>query len=175
MRLLSKLILISLLLVFSVVPVRAHGDQETITAESGEYLPEIRYDLTDISVYGSTTIDFLLKNKDSEDVDFDSVWVKIEKDGELLFAGPLSKRQIGPTSITYSLPQEGEYLISARFQNNEDSLAEASFPLVVDSLPQEKPFLTPDKIAIAEGILIVILIGVLAAILVPKKTKKAKE
>lgn len=115
-----------------VQPVFAHGTEVSFEKEIGDYLVDIGYDPEKPEVGLSERFDFgLTDNKTKVAVSFSDVWVRIEKEKNTVFAGGIHNPKFGKAGLIYTFPELGEYSISVRFQNNEETIIEASFPLKV--------------------------------------------
>ncbi len=127
------------------VPARgvfAHGDGVSFEKEVGNYLVDIGYEPEKPEVGTPVRLDFELSDKTSgATAAFSSVWVRIEKDKSTVFASGIHHPEFGKTGLLYTFGEPGTYTISARFQNNEDTIAETSFSLTVSesSSPGGKP------------------------------------
>lgn len=149
--------------------VLAHGVLQTLNKTDDKYSIDVTYDSLDININGTTPFNFYLKDaRSKQDIPFSSVFVRITQGGALLFAGPVSPRSFGPPSITYMFPKEGQYEISARFQKDDETITEASFPLAVEAFEKKKSDL-PVKIAVGTTALI---LGTLIGFFIPKPHKK---
>lgn len=126
---------ISLAVFLPLVFVSAHGTGESLEKAVGDYVIDVGYD-TQVPQGGVPVhFDFQLFsniNQTREAVLFTNVWVRVMEDKNLLFAGWLAKPTFGLTGITYSFSKEGVYELTARFQNGDATLAEASFPFPVE-------------------------------------------
>lgn len=130
----NKLFLL-LLFVF-VVPLYAfaHGDEASFEKTVGEYLVDIGYSVPTPSEGESVLFDFKLQKADTEEsVPFDDVWVKIESDDSkaVVLATGIHNAEFGGPRLSYVFPHEGTYTISARYENKDGSITEASLPMTV--------------------------------------------
>jgi hypothetical protein len=118
--------------------VLAHGDGASFEAEAGDYLVDIGYDPAEPVGGNRMLFDFGLL-AGGEPAAFDRLWVRLEHNGELVLAGPISRMPLGPTTLTVRMPEQaGQLTVHARFERGSETLAEASFPLSVAAAPQVK-------------------------------------
>lgn len=85
-----------------------------------------------ITALDPARLDFDIVGETGESIAYTDIWVRIEQEGQLVFAGPVQPSVFGPTGFTLTFPLEGVYTVGARFQNGETELAEASFAVTVD-------------------------------------------
>ncbi len=78
-----------------------------------------------------TRLDFEIWTSEGKPMDFTDMWVRIEKERSMIFAGPIMRARFGMTGFTTVFPFEGSYDILVRFQNGETVLGETSFKLPV--------------------------------------------
>lgn len=137
-----RLGLYALAVFFFVLPwgAQAHSLGSFYEEIVGLYLVDIGYDPPE--PMGGSRLLFDLNLFEAGDktapVPFESVWVRIEHEGELLLAGPIAKMPLGPTTLIVRVPErEGELVVHARFEGGNEPLAEVSFPIVVVPPPKE--------------------------------------
>lgn len=111
--------------------VSAHGSGESFELESEGYLMDIGYSVEEFTDDSSVILSFELKNKEGSAVEFTDVWVRIIEDTSTVFATGVHNADLGGALMTYKFPSSGDYKLSARFQNNGESLVEGVFPLTV--------------------------------------------
>ncbi len=121
--------------IFFPAITNAHTSGASIEKVVGNYLldvgftPEFLFEDTqirfDFSVYDNTT---------KQEISFSEVWVRIEKEGKLLFAGGLNKARFGATGLAYNFSEGGNYKVSARFSGATSTIAEAEFDLPVTEI-----------------------------------------
>jgi hypothetical protein len=122
-----------LILVIPVAFALAHGTGESFEAESNGYLVDVGYSVSEFNADSSVVFDFGLKNEDGEDAKFSDVWVRVVRGDATVFAGGVHNARFGGATMTYTFPSAGEYELSVRFQEDGKSIAESSFPLVVEA------------------------------------------
>jgi len=133
---LKKIFLVFILLIcfiFSVTITSSHGTEASLEKEVGKYIVDIGYKPEEIKEKETEVFDFNLIDKTSkEEIVFTKVWVRISNNNESAFAGGLAKSSLAKTTLSLQFPESGEYEFSVRFQNEEETLAEASFPISVE-------------------------------------------
>ncbi|PIR82859.1 hypothetical protein COU20_00045 [Candidatus Kaiserbacteria bacterium CG10_big_fil_rev_8_21_14_0_10_59_10] len=112
----------------------AHALGASFEKESGPYLIDIGYAPEEFSADRTALFEFEL-TEDGAPVPFDDVWVRITREEKTVFAGGIHNARFGGARMTYLFPKSGSYELSVRYERGLESVAEASFPLVV--LPAE--------------------------------------
>lgn len=116
---------------------RAHGDGLSYEAETGGYFVDIGYD--EAVAVEPVTFDLGVFDAKSRDrVDFDYAWVRIDRAGEVVFAGPVSSMEFGKPGFTTTFPEAGEHVASVKFVDAGKTLVEASFPFQVRAAQEER-------------------------------------
>jgi hypothetical protein len=130
-----KGIILSLVLLLTFVSkVSAHGDGASLEKDVDGYLVDVGYDPDTLVSQEVVVLDFsLIESESQTPVEFSDVWVKISSADEVVFATSINKARIGLTTLTYAFPDEGEYVLSARYQSGNDTLVETEFPLRVSA------------------------------------------
>jgi hypothetical protein len=129
---------IALSIIFSLpFFVLGHGEGESLESEVDGYFIDIGFNTSEIIAGSSVVFEFDI-SKEEESVDFDDVWVRISEGNKTIFASGIYNTEFGGARMTYSFPSEGSYEFSARFQNADQSVAEASFQIEVLPNPNEK-------------------------------------
>lgn len=158
------------LLIFPIV-LYAHGTGASLEKQIGAYTVDVGYSPPLIEVDDPVRFDFnLIKSDDRADVAFTDIWVRIEERNSVVFAGGIHKARLGETGMSYVFPGEGEYTLFVRFQNEGDSLAETSFPLIVEKgvgFGEEGFSLSPQLFI---GVIGGLIIGLLPSLLKRKTT-----
>lgn len=127
-----KVFLLVFLLSFPFV-ASAHGDTPSFQLEVGSYLIDIGYSTETPSTKDAVLFDFGITTS-GEEVAFSDVWVKIEDEKKaVVLATGVYNAEFGGPRLSYVFPEAGTYTLFARFENEDGSLAEASFPLTVNS------------------------------------------
>lgn len=161
----------------------AHGDGESYEETKGNYLIDIGYE-KNIMAQQPASFDFnILNAQTQEEIPFTSVWVQVIKDDKTLFATGLYKQDIGATTLLYTFPMEGTYEISARFQNDDTTLAESKFPVTItgnsasaiqQTPPPNEGGLTGLTPLIATGIMGVTVGAIITKLYAVKSNRKTK-
>lgn len=126
---LTAVIILSIVLPFVVV---AHGTGASHEEVVDGYVIDIGYDPAVVEAGTQARFDFnILNDATKEVVPFTDIWLRITKDNTTYFAGGVHKARIGLTGVSYIFPEEGEYEISVRYQNEGEAITEISFPLPV--------------------------------------------
>lgn len=165
----------TLLIVFLGISVgglqaHAHGSSFSYEETKEGYLIDIGYDEF-IAADESVRFDFMVYPEDLTTIEgevFTDVWVTITQDNKIFFAGGIEKPVFGATGFTYIFPEEGEYTLSARFQNDGESLVQTEFPLtIIPPLEQENelPVWVFPLITGVAGL----VVGMGAGLLLPRK------
>lgn len=95
---------------------------------------------------------------------FTDVWVRISQDRTLFFSGGINKPVFGATGFTYVFPKEGSYELTARFQNESDTVVETTFTLEVLPATSEETAVNPLLVAVAA-----VAFGVVFGYFIPRK------
>jgi len=132
----SKVLIVFLLGGFSMVlgqSAWAHGEGASYEEEKGEYFIDIGYAPEEPLSGVPVRIDFALTAAESgEEVLFTDVWVRIHQERETFFASGIHKPHIGETGLVFTFPEAGDYEISVRYQNDNDSIVDTTFVLPVE-------------------------------------------
>lgn len=148
--------------VFFLFPksVLMHGAGASFEKEINNYIVDIGYDPEKPEVGESVKFDFDLLNKISGSaVSFSSVWVRIEKEGNTVFATGIHSPKFGKTGLLYSFPEGGLYDISTRFENNGEKITETSFPISIENSFEDKSFPVMPLVWGALGLVIGVFFG----------------
>lgn len=158
------------LLIASVV--FAHGTGVSYEENKDGYKIDIGHDEF-IAALESTRFDFVVYPENIKDVEgeiFTDVWVTFTKDKKLFFAGGVHKPVFGSTGFTYVFPEQGTYIVSARYQNDGETVVQTEFPLeIIAPLEVKKepnPFILFGLLTLAG-----LLIGVAIGLFIPRKNK----
>ena len=127
-----KTLLLVLVLLFPF-GASAHGDTPSFETEVGSYLVDIGYSTENPTTEEALLFDFSITNSGKE-VLFSDVWVRIEDENKaVVLATGVHNAAFGGPRLSYVFPKEGTYTIFTRFENQDSSIAEASFPLTISS------------------------------------------
>lgn len=121
------------LLVLLPVFAYAHDGGRSLERQIGNYLIDIGYTTEEIVAGKSVYFDFKLYEKKPapKSTDYTQVWVRIEKNGETVFASGIANMNLGTVGMVYTFADGGEYTISVRYEKRETVLVETEFPLEV--------------------------------------------
>ena len=112
--------------------VWAHGAGKSFEKTVGEYTVEMEYEALELQADESVRLSFAIAKKDAAaSVEFTDAWVRITQGTEAVFAGDIHNPEFGKVGATVVFPEGGDYEVSVRFQNKDQTLAEASFPVTV--------------------------------------------
>jgi hypothetical protein len=132
MRLFSYLLLF-LTILSHPISSSAHVTGAFFEKEVGNFIVDIGYDPEIIVARESSAFSFDLLDKTNRDPqEFTSIWVKIDKGEQTTLATGIARQSLGITTLLYTFPEAGEYELNVRYQSGDDSIAEASFPIVVE-------------------------------------------
>ena len=133
--------LVVILCVAGTQYTQAHGLGTTLGKTVGDYIVDVDYDAI-AGIYAGDPVQFTFQlfNKDrSQQLDFNDVRVSITpvKQGETLslpvFDGGIVGSTFPPSGMTFVFPNAGSYTLNLRYEKGEKAIAEASFPLDVQS------------------------------------------
>ncbi len=117
----------------------AHGTGASFEIEKNGYFIDVGYDPAVLVSLTQGRFDFSLSDAANRTpVDFDRVWVRVEKEGKTFFAGGVASQMFGPSGFITIFPEEGSYTISARFEYGEEALVEVDMPFEVVTQETEK-------------------------------------
>ncbi|PCI30219.1 hypothetical protein COB52_01775 [Candidatus Kaiserbacteria bacterium] len=119
-------------LLLSIMTAYAHGTGSSFEQQDGDALIDIGYNTETFTEDSSVVFNFTMLDEDASPITFTDVWVRIVRDKSTVFATGVYNAKFGGATMTYRFPEAGQYTLSARFQNNGDSVAEATFPLEVE-------------------------------------------
>lgn len=151
----------------------AHGNSFSYEETKDGYKIDIGHDEF-IAAGESIRFDYAVYPEDIESVEgevYTDVWVTITKDRKIYFAGGIHKPVFGATGFTFVFPEEGEYVMGARFQNEGETVVSTEFPLSVTpplEKKQEIPALLLMGIVASAGL----LIGLGVGFFIPRKNKQ---
>ena len=112
----------------------AHGTGASVEKTVGDYFIDVGYSPTEIRAGEAVRFDFSLSSETTnEEVLFQNIWLRIMKDNQTVFAGGLSRARFGLTGITYTFHEKGGYEIFLRFESEDETIVETSFPFTVQS------------------------------------------
>jgi hypothetical protein len=123
---------IGLVLFLPAFFVSGHGTGQSLERAVGDYVVDVGYDSFEPRALESIRFDFqIFLSESREPAPFTDTWVRVMEGDNLLFAGFLAKPIFGLTGMSYAFPAGGIYEVTVRFQNDDTTVAEASFPFPV--------------------------------------------
>ncbi len=156
-----------------VTSVSAHGTGVSYEETKDGYKIDIGHDEF-IAALESTRFDFIVYPENIANVEgeiFTDVWVTFTKDKKLFFAGGIHKPVFGSTGFTYVFPEQGTYIVSARYQKEGVTVVQTEFPIEViaplETKKEPNPFLMYGLLTFAG-----LLLGIAIGLFIPKKRKK---
>ena len=72
-----------------------------------------------------------LNNSNKENIDIDSIWLRLSNTNDVVFAGTLHPEE-GSVALIYKFPEADDYEIKVRFIQNKKTLAEADFNIEIN-------------------------------------------
>ncbi|MFZ2886923.1 MAG: hypothetical protein WA021_03835 [Minisyncoccia bacterium] len=157
--------------------ISAHGTGASLERTVGDYWIDIGYDPAQLVGGDRIVFDFNLARASATTtrVNFGHVWVRLQSDGQTLLATGITHADIGPTSLLFMLPKdvEGELVLSARFQNDDLTLAETQFTISV--APYQEPYWWWPYAGIVAGGGMGIFIGVFLAQIYRRHTNRVQQ
>lgn len=135
----AALLVITAYLLLSPEVLFAHNSGASLEKSVPPYIVDIGYDPVSPVAGDRLLFDFTLVDTASTSIPFDYVWVRIEKDKRTILATGISKAEYGPTSLLFAIPDDlsGELKLFARYQRDDEALAEADFAMTI--APKETP------------------------------------
>lgn len=130
MKYISLLAVLFVALTFPV-SVFAHSWGTSYAAEDNGYSIDVGYSSPAPSVGESVIFDFEILKNGERFRDFSDVWVRIENNKATTLATGIHNADFGGSRLSYIFPTSGEYTVNVRFQNDDQSIAVASFPITV--------------------------------------------
>jgi hypothetical protein len=155
---------------------QAHGAGASWEKVVGEYKVDVGYNPTAIVSGASQRLDFNILNSGSgEQVSFANVWVRISQGEQTVFASGIKKPGFGTAGMVFTFPKQGDYILSVRFENSTQSIAEAEFPVSVaegsvQPAADSQPIAGQPKSAVAG--LIGLAVGVITTLIFARRSKQ---
>jgi plastocyanin len=113
----------------------AHGAGGTIEIEQDGYLIDIGYSEVEIFTGVLTQLSFLLfeagGGSDKIEVPFTDIWVRLERDGEIVFASLLGRPEFGDTGMSFNFTESGDHDLFVRYKNADSTIIERTVRLSV--------------------------------------------
>jgi hypothetical protein len=137
---LLAVLMVCVTVIFAGAQTNAHSTGATIETVVGEYLVDIGYTPENIVTGSPARFDLLLFSDESgQEVEFTDVWVRVEKDSILWFAGGIDQPIFGSAGFSYTFSESGEYTLSVRYHDERKVLIETEVSVMVEK--KLEPFL----------------------------------
>ena len=120
-----------LFLSLSPLSVYAHSWGTSYETQDNGYSIDVGYSSPAPSIGESVIFDFEILRDGNRFRDFTDVWVRIENEKSTVLATGIHNADFGGARLSYTFPTSGEHTINVRYQNNDNSVASASFPITV--------------------------------------------
>jgi hypothetical protein len=139
----------------------AHSSGASFEAIQGPHTIDVGYDPVSIIEDDRVVFDLELWKSESKDqekrepIAFSRVWTRLEYEGKTVMATGVSKPQYGPTTFMFTAFASGEWVLHVRYEDEKDTIVEASFPFSVGKRSQWGSTFT-QGIALV-GIIVVVL------------------
>lgn len=108
----------------------SHGEGEEIILEKDGYKIDVGYSPEILYVNSPASFDFRI-SKGEEKIEFTDVWVRVSQGPKTFFASGIYNQNLGGSTLIYTFPQEGEYVLNVRYQKNGENIVEGEFPITV--------------------------------------------
>lgn len=129
------------------------------------YIVDIGYSPDKLLENTQARLDFgLLDASTNEEVLFDDIWLRIEKNGEVYFAGGIDAALYGGTILLYRFHEAGEYNVFVRFHTESQPIIETTVDLTVVEKPAESTLRGLPSFT-EQPMLFLVLIGIILFIL----------
>ena len=114
-------------------PVFSHGTGESIEKTVDSYLVDIGYSPELLITGTQSRLDFLLFDIETgQEILFSDLWLRIEKNDRLFFAGGIARPEFGSTGVSFTFFEPGDYSIFVRYEDENESLVETTVSLPVE-------------------------------------------
>lgn len=152
----------------------SHGSGISIEATVDGYLLDIGLSEEVITNAEPVRIDFSLFDESTSDpVNFSDIWLRINQEGKVFFAGGVSKPQFGLTGVSYMFLDAGEYTINVRYQKNGKAIVEHSFMVTVSDVSTKSDTEQPFKDVKVLALFVLAFIAGFGVAIVTRKRPKA--
>ncbi len=124
--------------------LEAHATGASWELKQDNYVIDVGYDPLVFEEGSYARFDLALKNEDGSPAVFSEVWVRIVQNKNTLLATGVRHEPIGPTTLLYVFPAEGQYSLEASFRTDTGTeLSVGTFPITVASAQSSLPWLLP--------------------------------
>ncbi|HEY4486947.1 MAG TPA: hypothetical protein VJB70_04415 [Candidatus Paceibacterota bacterium] len=116
----------------------AHGFGVFVEKQVGEITVDIGYEPEILTEHFPVRFDFNIVNAETQgNIPFTDIWVRISQGNVVTLATSITHASFGPTGLLYAFPQDGDYELSVRFENEDESIVETVFPFSVVAMERE--------------------------------------
>jgi len=152
----------------SITEGHAVGFKSLTTVTEEGYEVDFGYEENTLREQTQTRLSFELYDNQSTTTlsSFTEVWVVIKGSEGTVFSGGIDRPEFGDTSISFMFPEEGEYDVQLRYQEDSEILAKGNFALQV---PMREDKQVNTNAYLASGALIGLIVGFLTALLIRRK------
>lgn len=157
------LVLLTLLIIPSVAAHLAAGEDK----EVGEVIVDLGWEPSTLNKERNIAFAVNLVDKETEaSVTFEKVWIRIADEEQVLFAGNFIPDEEESVAFIYVFPEKGNYILTTRFSEGEEIIAETKFELeVIGSLDRWKLYSTA----------LIIVLGIIIINFIRQKKKKKRK
>ncbi len=124
-----------LLTIFAALPAtvaEAHALDPSFEVQVGEYLVDIGYEPDPLTSETYARFSFeLWLNERGNPVEYSHVWVRIMRDSTTLFASGIHRQAVGPTTLLYTFPDAGAYVLDISYRTEDSEVAATEIPITV--------------------------------------------
>lgn len=165
----QHLVFISIFMLL-VIPlaVFGHGLGASYEEVVDGYIIDIGYEPEVVTSESRVRFDFgISRDNTGEEVEYSDVWIRINEGTQTVFATGIHRPEFGGAGLLYTFPEEGDYEISARFQNGSEQLAEVVFPIDVIGIVEDST--TSPSSLVLVGLISLLVGGLVSFILMRRK------
>lgn len=163
-------LLVAVLLCAAPYTVLAHATGVFLTAQDSGYTLDVGYDPAAIVAGQYVRFDFLLWKGEADTgtpTDFTQAWIRVISPGkQTILATGVWKQPYGPTTLLFTFPTPGTYLLEVSYRDEEgNDIAASSFPILVNANTASSSFPLGVAGAFAAGI----AVGALALFIILRR------
>jgi hypothetical protein len=100
--------------------------------EVDDYIIDFGYSPENPTTKDKVAIALTLFDKNEEVIEPESVWIRISNSEKVIFAGTFKPNE--NIAFTYNFPEEDTYEITARFNNDKETIVETDFSLEIKEI-----------------------------------------
>lgn len=137
------------------------------TTEDG-YVVDFGYEEDTLRENTQTRLSFELYDNEATTTlsSFTEVWLVVKGPSGTVFSGGIDRPEFGETSISFTFPEEGEYDVQLRYQEESQILAKGNFSITVP--PREDQQVNTNAYLAAGGV-IGLLLGFVLALYIKRR------